>query len=131
MTKKISVIILFLMLSVFMTSVDVFGETGAKGDNSALLGTWKLSSAKDDEGITYTAEQLKNMGMSGEITLNKDGTALFSFDEDKVVGVWKSSNNKTVVFSYSDEREQEELTFVLEGTTLTMSKDGTKLFFSK
>ena len=134
--KKTLAVILVLLLGMTMLAgcgSSSSSQGSGSGNAGGLSGTWKLTSAEDEDG-KYNAEDLKSIGASGEIVLNEDKTFSFTFFGETAKGTWSSEDNKTVVLTLTpeDEDEEDELIVVLEGDKLVLNDGaGTTMFFTK
>ena len=104
------------------------------GDDLSLVGTWSISSAKDTDGTTYTADELMSFGMTAEIVLNEDKTVTCDFAGEIYTGTWSLDDDydDLLILTLIDEDgDEDELLFDIVGDTLEMEEDGAITVFSK
>ena len=130
MKKTLALILVLLVgISLFAGCSNNAGSTAEA--ETALVGTWALSSATDTDGTTYAADVLEAYGMTGEIILNKDKTASCELSGEKFSGTWSTNAGKTVTILLEDDGETEELPLTVNGDTLVMDDEGSITVFTK
>ena len=98
--------------------------------NSPMKGTWALSSMKDTDGKSVSAEDiklLKSVGMYCTLTLSKNGKAKLDIFGDVMSGTWKAKSKSKGAITI----DGDSVNMTLKGKTLTMANNGASLVFRK
>jgi len=109
------------------------GESG-NADDLSLVGTWSISSAKDTDGTTYTADELMAFGMTGEIVLNEDKTASCDFSGEVYEGTWcldDDYDDLLILTLLDEDGDEDDLYFDVVDDTLELDEDGAITVFSR
>ena len=130
--KKVFAVLLTAVLLISLAAC------GASKPEDKLIGSWKLTDARADKdgdsiGIGQAITMITGMGGAVNIEFKKDGTgklsmSLMSQSQDADFK-WKMDNGKLVMIM--DGETDNSLEYTVEGTKLTLGKEGMQLIFEK
>ena len=103
--------------------------TSADAVMDKLVGTWKLTGLTSN-GEVINADDIKlmqDMGLTVELTINKDGSASLMLFGAEMSGTWESSDGATVNFTLDGDR----VISTVAGDELTMAEGSDVLVFTK
>ena len=116
MKKTLSIICIFVV-ALMLTAC------GSKG----LSGTYKLVEVEAN-GQKMTSEDIKNYGMSMELTIKDDKNATLKSDDSEVALTY---DDKQFTGKDQETGEMTSIPYTVSGNTLTLTEDGEKLIFKK
>lgn len=96
---------------------------------AAFTGTWDLSGMVEN-GEPVAQEDLdivKSLGLEIYLELNEDGTATLELAGSSLSGKWTPKTATEADISFDDET----ITMTIDGGTLSMEQDGSRLEFTK
>ena len=118
----------------FRSGTNPNAATADNGDDMSLIGTWSISSAKDTNGTTYTADELRSFGMTAEIVLNEDKTVTCDFSGEIYTGTWsldEDFDDLLILTVIDEDGDEDELLLDIVEDTLELDEDGSITVFSK
>ena len=119
--------VLFVLLSMSLL-IGLFGVVGC-GGAGGFAGSWELTGSETD-GVPATQEDLDSMralGLTVELTLNKDGSATLTEGGNSVEGTWTEIDSKSCTITTDNKflevkLENGKLKFELNGSMVEMSR---------
>ena len=124
--NRIMKIIALLMAVTMLLALCACGESKQQGNKAAPEVGYFVFESMEDDGESITKEDLKAVGMDADafyLVMEADGTGYLVIpDEDAEAFTWADSKIKS---------GDDELPYTIDGDTLTIEEDGTKMVFTR